>query len=138
MTQRIIPYLTVKGGADAIAFYAKAFGAIEAKRQTADDGKRLMHAVLTINGGTVMLADEFPDWGAFGPKSLKGSPVTIHLYVEDVDSFVTRAAAAVPTSPYEAATSSALRQSSTQASMSLSWTMDARDTSTLAAAALHG
>ena len=41
-----------------------------------------------------MLADEFPDWGAFGPKSLKGSPVTIHLYVEDVDSFVSRAAAA--------------------------------------------
>lgn len=52
------PYLTVKAAADAIAFYQKAFGAKENTRLPAQDGKRLMHAELTINGGTVMLSDE--------------------------------------------------------------------------------
>jgi PhnB protein len=56
----ITPYLTVKGAADAIAFYQKAFGAKEnTPRMPAQDGKRLMHAELAINGGTVMLSDEF-------------------------------------------------------------------------------
>jgi uncharacterized glyoxalase superfamily protein PhnB len=50
-----------------------------------------MHAMVRINGSAVMLVDEMPEWGALGPKSLKGSPVTIHLYVEDVDAFVERA-----------------------------------------------
>ena len=53
-------YLTVKGGADAIAFYQKAFGAKVKQRMAAPDGKRVMHADLTVNGGTVMLSDEFP------------------------------------------------------------------------------
>ena len=51
-------------------------------------------ALIRIGDSKVMLVDEFPDWGSFGPKSLKGSPVTMHLYVEDVDSFVAHAVAA--------------------------------------------
>ena len=98
MTQRIIPYLTVKGGADAIAFYTKAFGAIEAKRQTADDGKRLMHAVLTINGGTVMLADEFPERGGTpAPTPGKSTPVAVSITYDtagEVDATFDRALAA--------------------------------------------
>jgi uncharacterized glyoxalase superfamily protein PhnB len=53
-----------------------------------------MHAAIRIGDSTVMLVDEMPEWGAFGPKSLKGSPVTIHLYVQDVDAFVAQAVAA--------------------------------------------
>ncbi len=52
---------------------------------------RLMHALIRIGGSTVMLVDEMPEWGALSPKSLKGSPVTIHLYVDDVDAVVARA-----------------------------------------------
>ena len=50
-----------------------------------------MHAMIRIGDSAVMLVDEMPEWGALGPKALKGSPVTIHLYVEDVDAFVARA-----------------------------------------------
>jgi uncharacterized glyoxalase superfamily protein PhnB len=53
-----------------------------------------MHAMVRIEGSPVMLVDEMPEWGALGPKSLKGSPVTIHLYVGDVDAFVKRAVGA--------------------------------------------
>jgi PhnB protein len=60
--QSITPYLTVKGAADAIALYQKAFGARENTRMPAQDGRRLMHAELAINGGTVMLSDEFPEF----------------------------------------------------------------------------
>jgi PhnB protein len=60
-TQPTNPYLTVRGAADAIAFYQKAFGAKETARMPAQDGKRLMHAELSFNGGTVMLSDEFPE-----------------------------------------------------------------------------
>lgn len=89
----VTPHLVCAGAADAIAFYKKAFNATEVGRLPGPQGK-LMHAMIRIGGSAVMLADEFPDWGSFGPKSLKGSPVTIHLYVEDVDAFVKRAVAA--------------------------------------------
>ena len=56
----------------------------------APDG-RVMHALVRISGAPVMLVDEMPEWGALGPKALKGSPVTIHLYVDDVDAVVSRA-----------------------------------------------
>ena len=59
-------------------------------RMPAPNGK-LMHACISIAGSPVMLVDEMPEWGALGPKSLKGSPVTIHIYVDDVDAFVKRA-----------------------------------------------
>jgi len=86
----VTPHLTCAGAADAIDFYKRAFNALEVGRMAGPDGK-LMHAVIRIGDSAVMLVDEFPDYGSFGPKSLKGSPVTIHLYVEDVDAFVRRA-----------------------------------------------
>src|SRR5439155_25462363 len=78
------------GAASAIEFYKKAFGATEKGRLPGPDG-RLMHAAVRIGDSTVMLVDEMPEWGALGPKALKGSPVTIHLYVDDVDAVVARA-----------------------------------------------
>jgi PhnB protein len=89
----ITPHLVCNGAADAIGFYKKAFGAVEVGRLPGKDGK-LMHAMIRIGDSAVMLVDEFPDWGVLGPKSLKGSPVTIHLYVEDVDATVDAAVAA--------------------------------------------
>jgi uncharacterized glyoxalase superfamily protein PhnB len=89
----VTPHLVCAGAADAIEFYKKAFNATEVGRLAGQQGK-LMHAMIRIGDSSVMLVDEFPDCGSFGPKSLKGSPVTIHLYVEDVDAFVKRAVAA--------------------------------------------
>jgi PhnB protein len=89
----VTPHLVCAGAADAIEFYKKAFNATEEIRMPGGAGK-LMHAAIKIGDSTVMLADEFPDWGSFGPKSLKGSPVVIHLYVEDADAFVKQAVAA--------------------------------------------
>jgi uncharacterized glyoxalase superfamily protein PhnB len=89
----VTPHLICAGAADAIEFYEKAFNAVELVRLPGPKG-RLMHAAIRIGDSTVMLVDEMPEWGALGPKSLKGSPVTIHLFVEDVDSFVARAVAA--------------------------------------------
>src|SRR5439155_974348 len=86
----ITPHLVCAGAASAIEFYKKAFGATEKGRLPGPDG-RLMHAAVRIGDSTVMLVDEMPEWGALGPKALKGSPVTIHLYVDDVDAVVARA-----------------------------------------------
>jgi PhnB protein len=86
----VTPHLVCAGAADAIDFYKKAFNAVEVGRLAGPQGK-LMHAQIRIGDSAVMLVDEFPDWGSFGPKSLKGSPVTIHLYVEDVDAAFKRA-----------------------------------------------
>jgi PhnB protein len=89
----VTPHLICAGAADAIEFYTKAFNAVEMGRMAGPQGK-LIHALIRIGDSAVMLVDEFPDWGSFGPRSLKGSPVTIHLYVEDVDAIVKRAVAA--------------------------------------------
>ena len=89
----VTPHLVCAGAADAIEFYKKAFNAVEAGRLPGPQGK-LMHAMIRIGDSPVMLVDEMPEWGSFGPKSLRGSPVTIHLYVEDVDAVVARALAA--------------------------------------------
>ena len=89
----VTPHLICAGAAAAIEFYKKAFNAVDEGRLPGTQG-RLMHAMIRIEGSAVMLVDEMPEWGALGPKSLKGSPVTIHLYVEDVDAFVKRAVAA--------------------------------------------
>ena len=98
----ITPHLVCAGAADAIEFYKKAFRAVEEARLPGPNG-RLMHALIRIEGSAVMLVDEMPEWGALGPKSLKGSPVTIHIYVENVDAFVKRAvdAGAKVTMPVE-------------------------------------
>jgi PhnB protein len=89
----VTPHLVCAGTADAIEFYKKAFNAVETLRLPGPRGK-LMHAEVRIGDSAVMLVDESPEWGMLGPKSLKGSPVTIHLYVEDVDAFVARAVGA--------------------------------------------
>lgn len=86
----VTPHLICAGASDAIEFYKRAFGAVEEARLPGPQG-RIMHALIRIAGSAVMLVDEMPEWGALGPKSLKGSPVTIHLYVENVDAFVKRA-----------------------------------------------
>jgi PhnB protein len=89
----VTPHLVCAGARDAIEFYKKAFNAVDAGQFAGPQGK-LMHAMIRIEGSPVMLVDEMPEWGALGPKSLKGSPVTIHLYVENVDAFIQRAVAA--------------------------------------------
>lgn len=89
----VTPHLVCNGAADAIDFYRKAFGAVELTRLPGSDGK-LMHARIRIGDSVVMLNDEFPQWDSFGPKSLKGSPVTIHLYVEDADALFAQAVGA--------------------------------------------
>ena len=87
------PYLCVKGAADAIEFYKKAFGAKELLRMPAPGGK-VGHAEIQIGDSRVMLADEFPEMGFVSPQSVGGTPVMMHLYVEDVDATVPKAVAA--------------------------------------------
>jgi uncharacterized glyoxalase superfamily protein PhnB len=89
----VTPHLVCAGAVDAIEFYKKAFGAVEAARLPGPEGK-LMHAMIRIGDSAVMLVDEFPEMGSLSPKSLKGSPVTIHLYVDNADATVERAAKA--------------------------------------------
>jgi len=89
----LTPHLVCAGAADAIAFYKAAFGAVELHRLPGPNGL-LMHAAVRIGDSVLMLVDEAPDWGMLGPKALKGSPVTIHLYVADVDAAVAKAVAA--------------------------------------------
>lgn len=87
------PYLIVKGGADAIEFYKKAFGAKESFRMMRPDG-RVGHAEIKIGDSVIMLADEHPEIGARSPQAIGGSPISIHLYVEDVDAVFGKAIAA--------------------------------------------
>ena len=89
----VTPYLIIKGAAGAIEFYKKAFGATELFRMTQPDG-RVGHAEIKIGNSPIMLADEFPEMGARSPQSLGGSPVSILLYVEDVDALAGQAIAA--------------------------------------------
>ena len=81
----LTPHLVCAGAAEAIEFYKRAFNAIELGRMPGPDGK-LMHAMVKIGDSMLMLVDEFPQFGSVGPKALNGSPVTIHLYVEDADA----------------------------------------------------
>ena len=89
----VTPHLVCEGASDAIEFYKKAFGAVETSRMPGPSGK-LMHASITIGDSTLMLVDDSPQMGIPGPKALKGSPVIVHLYVENADAFVARAQAA--------------------------------------------
>jgi PhnB protein len=97
-TQRfpIEAYLTVGDAAAAIAFYERAFGAVEQFRLEAPDG-RIVHCSLAVNGARLMLSDDFPDAHAGqrrSPDALGGTPVTIHLNVADIDAIFARAIAA--------------------------------------------
>ena len=87
---QVIPYLAIDGAGDAIEFYTNVFGARERMRMPAPEGK-VGHAELELGDSLIMLADEFPDMGNRSPKSIGGSPVTIAIYVEDVDSVFERA-----------------------------------------------
>lgn len=86
----VYPYLTVKGGAEAIDFYTRAFGAVEEFRNTADDGKRIMHARIRINGQAILLSDDFPEYRG-GGDTPPPQGVTIHLEVTDADAWWDRA-----------------------------------------------
>ena len=89
----LTPHLICAGAAEAIEFYKKAFNAVEGARLPGPGGK-LMHAVIRIGDSALMLVDENPQWGLLGPTALKGSPVTVHLYADDVDAVVAQAVAA--------------------------------------------
>ena len=84
------PYLIIKGAAEAIEFYKRAFGAAELLRM-ADPQGRVGHAEIKIGDSVIMLADEHPAMGYRGPRSLGGSSVSILLYLEDVDAVFERA-----------------------------------------------
>ena len=90
----LTPYLVLSGAAEALEFYKKAFGAVEEGRVPAPDGKRIMHAALRVGKSYIFLVDDFPEF--CGGKSataisLKGTPVTIHHYVENCDAAIKRA-----------------------------------------------
>lgn len=87
----VTPALLVRGAAEAIDFYTRAFGARELGRMPAPDGQRIWHAELQIGDARLMLADEFPEMGGHAPESLGGTPVSLHLYVEDADAVIQRA-----------------------------------------------
>jgi PhnB protein len=87
---QVTPYLCVDGASAAIEFYSKVFGATERMRMPAPEG-RVGHAELQIGDSLVMLADAFPEMGVRSPKSIGGTPVTLSVYVEDVDSVFDRA-----------------------------------------------
>lgn len=89
----ITPHLIAKDAGNAIEFYKKAFGAEELMRM-AGPGGGVMHAELRIGNSVFMIADEFPEYGCVGPATLGGSPVTINLYVNDVDAAFSKAVAA--------------------------------------------
>jgi len=87
----VTPHLIVRNSAQAIDFYKRAFGATEVMRMPGPDGYSTAHAEITIGDSLVYLADEFPQWGSKAPQTLGGSPVSIHLYVEDADAIFKQA-----------------------------------------------
>jgi PhnB protein len=90
---RVSPYLVVDGAQKAIEFYSTVLGATERMRMPGPDG-RIGHAELQVGDSVIMLADEFPDMGAKGPSAYGGSPVSISVYVEDVDATFDKATGA--------------------------------------------
>jgi PhnB protein len=89
----VTPYLTLSGASDAIAFYKRALGASEVMRM-ADPGGKVHHAEISIGDSRIMMADEHPEMQVLIPKTIGGSPVSLYVYVEDVDAMVERAVAA--------------------------------------------
>ena len=88
------PYLIIKGAANAIEFYKRAFGATVTLPPIPAPGGRVGHAELRIGDSPIMLADEFPEMNSLSPQSLGGTPISIHLYVENSDKVVSDAVAA--------------------------------------------
>jgi len=91
--QAVQPYLIVDGAAEAIEFYKTVLAAVERYRLGAPGG-RIGHAELTIGGSVIMLADEHPEIGAVGPRTVGGTPVGLMVYLPDVDAAIDRAVAA--------------------------------------------
>jgi PhnB protein len=88
----LTPHLICTDAGAAIEFYKKAFNAVEEHRMPGPDGQ-IMHACVRIGGAALFLVAQMPQWGALSPKTLKGSPVTIHHFVENVDAMVAQAVA---------------------------------------------
>ena len=86
----VTPHLVCAGAAEALEFYQRAFGAVAEFRLPGPDGK-LAHAQIRIGGAPIMLGEAMPSCGSLDPLALKGSPVTIHLYVDDADATAERA-----------------------------------------------
>ena len=87
------PYLAAKDASAALTFYKEAFGAEELYRLNGPDG-RIGHAEFTINGARLMISDEYPDFGALSPQTVGGCPIKLHIYVENADDTIARAAKA--------------------------------------------
>jgi PhnB protein len=87
---QVMPYLIVDGASEAIELYKTVLGATERMRMDGPDG-RIGHAELQVGDAVIMLADENPSMGIEGPRSIGGTPVTIHVYVEDADATFERA-----------------------------------------------
>jgi PhnB protein len=88
---RVTPYLYIDGASEAIDYYVKVLGATERGGRMAGPDGKIGHAELEIGDSLIMLADEHPDMGVLGPKKVGGSPMTIHVYVEDADEVFQRA-----------------------------------------------
>jgi uncharacterized glyoxalase superfamily protein PhnB len=90
----VFPYLRVRGAAQAIDFYTRAFGAVETARLTEPGTGRIGHAEIRVGPATIMLADEHPEVGILGPQTIGGTSVGIHLHVAGVDALFAQAVAA--------------------------------------------
>lgn len=90
MVHEMFAYLCVHDGAKAIEFYREVFGATE-KFRLVESGGRIGHAELDFSGTTLMLSEEYPEYGISGPKKIGGTPVTIHLHVDNADEVIERA-----------------------------------------------
>jgi PhnB protein len=90
----ITPQLVVRGVTKAIDFYQRAFGASELYRNMAPDGTSIMHSEMLLGDSRFFVNDEFLEWGVLSPEATNGSPVTLHLYVEDVDAVFEQATSA--------------------------------------------
>ena len=88
----LTPYLIINGASEAIGFYKSAFGATELFRMPQPDGK-IGHAEIKIGDSPIMLADESPEMGHVGPKTVGGCPISLMIYVEDVDAVFNKALA---------------------------------------------
>jgi PhnB protein len=95
----VVPHLIVRDATAALEFYSKALGATDIVRLPADDGKRLLHAEMSVNGAKIMLQDHFPEYaaqhggdGVTPPNELHGTTVTIHVWVDNCDAAIKRAA----------------------------------------------
>jgi len=94
----VTPYLCVANAAKALEFYQHVFGAKETIRFAEPGSGRIGHAELKLGNSTIMLSDEYPEMGYFGPRGAERPPVSIHVFVEDVDAVYQRALAAGSTS----------------------------------------